>query len=150
MIHELSKKMTDQRRKEKLCTCTISASTYLVPEALLITLGGAMFGSIENPIALRKREVHNGSFTEQCTSSPSSSWSRVRHVWHVRTPRGHPRWSLLNTQGTCRRQSSCEPPHPKQIKVSHYIKGVFSADPIQLFFAEGFALQRCILLPARE
>jgi hypothetical protein len=66
----------------------------------------------DNPIRIREENVDNGSFTGQCTSSPSSSWSRERHVWHVRKPHEHPHWSLLNIQGTCRHQSSCESPHP--------------------------------------
>src|SRR6266536_1143429 len=76
---------------------------------------------------IREREVDNGSFTGQCTSFPSSSWSRELHVWRVRKPHGHPRWSLLNTQGTCRRQSSCEPPHPAYI-VSLKFKGASAAE----------------------
>jgi len=67
----------------------------------------------ESPFALGERN-QLGKFTRRCTSSPSSSWSRERHVWHARKPHGHPRWSLPNIRGTCMLQSSCELPHPAQ------------------------------------
>jgi hypothetical protein len=89
--------------------CTISVSTMSHPRA-------SSNHPIEVPYResdrIREREVDIGSFTEQCTSSPSSSWSKGQHGWHVRKPRGHPHSSLPNTQGTCRRQSSCGLPHP--------------------------------------
>ncbi len=96
-------------REEK---CTASVSTVTHPEASVSPRRGVHRESV----GIRGREVDMGSFTGQCTSSSPSSWSRARRVWRVRKPHGHPHLSLQNTQGTCRHQSSCEPPHP----VHHY------------------------------
>lgn len=58
----------------------------------------------------------HGAFREPGTSCPSCCGCFVtgeRHAWRARTPHERPRSSWQSTRGTCKRQSSCGPPHPR-------------------------------------
>lgn len=125
-------------------SCTISASTYLVPRSILTPQAGTK--DQITPIRIRERKVDRGIFTKQCTSSCGPSWSREQRVWHAQTPHGHPRWSLPNTPSTCMRQSFCGFPHPGLIVslYSWWLRHCHVFLPSKALDAEG------AVLPARE
>lgn len=110
-VPRVVKRAIDHCRRKK--PCTISEGTCLLRKHSKSPR--AMFGCIEKSDRIKRKESDIDSFTGQGTSPSSSSWSRERHVWHVRKPHEHPHWSSLNTRGTCMHQSSCGSPHPAEL-----------------------------------